>query len=334
MVNPFFPNLFWGLGIGLYLFLGGLAGGAYATGAVADVLSTRNESARSGYLSTARWGMVIAIAAIAVGGLILLFHLGEPLHVFMIWLFTNFESWMTIGVWIIFLFTLLAVVQALWLGFGRNDGFGLSIGPVDAIARLTRPSENVRRAITSVGALVAVTLIVYTALLLSAVSKVVPLWNPTLLPPLFLASGLSMGIAATVGVTAVRQGVVGTGVQKFSIADDVVILGEIVVLAALLWTMANGGPTAAATYEYITTEGSLILWGGVVAVGLVLPLVISAGLLVAERRYDVHGNERLQRLAMAGYTAKFSFVVVGGLMLRLVIIYGALNAPIIGVSPL
>jgi protein NrfD len=140
-----------------------------------------------------------------------------------------------------------------------------------------------------------------------------------------------MGIAATVGMTTVTRGVTDTGVTMFSVADDVIILVEMVVLYALLSTLVNGGPTAVETQTYLLTEGWLIFWGGVVAVGLLLPLALSGGLLAAEWRYDLHASERLQKLTTAGYAMKFSFVIVGGLMLRLVIILAALNIPLFGV---
>lgn len=330
MLNPLLPRVFWGMSIGLYLFLGGLAGGSYVAGAAADLLTKRHEDRRDAYLLAARWSMVIAVVSISIGGLLLLAHLGQPENVIKFWLFTNFQSWMTIGVWVIVVFTLLAALQALWLGFGRADGFWFDCWPLDRLAAMTRPPERIRRGVTGFGALVGVLLVVYTALLLSVTGEIVPLWDPTILPLLFLTSGLSMGIAATFGVTVLARGVVDTGVTAFSLADDVVILAEIGVLYALLATLANGGPTAVETHRYILTEGSIIVWGGVVAVGLVLPLLLSGLLLLLERRYDLHERDRIRRLATAGYAAKFGFVIFGGLMLRLVIVLGALSVPIIG----
>ncbi|QSG07394.1 NrfD/PsrC family molybdoenzyme membrane anchor subunit [Halapricum desulfuricans] len=337
-VSPLLPSQFWSLSIGVYLFLGGLAGGAYVTGAVADFLSVRDPSRREGYLATARWGMVLGVLALAIGGPILLFHLGEPQHVLLFWLFTNFDSWMTIGIWVIVLFMVLSILQALWLGFGADRGFSIPgdvlsgvTELIDTIADVTRPSEGVRRGLNAFGALVGVLLIVYTALLLSASSQVVPMWDATWLPPLFLASGLSMGIAAAVGATTLTKGVTDTGVTMFSVADDVIIVAEMVVIYLLLATLVNGGPTAVETQTYLLTEGNLIFWGGVVAAGLLLPLAISGGLLALEWRYDLHENPRLERLATAGYATKFGFVIFGGLMLRLTIIYAALNVPLFGV---
>jgi protein NrfD len=330
MVNPLLPSEFWGISIGVYLFLGGLAGGAYVSGAVADLLSKRHPDRQQSYFQTARWSMVIAVLSISVGGLLLLFHLGEPLNVIKFWLFTNLQSWMTIGIWVIVLFTVLAALQALWLGFGRENGFPVNIGPIDTLAMVTRPSEGIRRAITAVGIVVGVLLAVYTALLLSATGNVIPLWNETWLPLLFLTSSLSIGIAAVFGVTVVTQGFLDTGVQEFSLADDVVILAELGTLAMLMFTLQNGGPTAVETFQYIMNDGWILFWVGVVGVGMVLPLALSGVLLGIEGRCDLQKNTFMCRWATSICALKFGLVVVGGLMLRLMIILGALNVPIIG----
>lgn len=320
------PSEMWGVMIGLYLFLGGLSGGAYVTGFAADYLRTRNDSTADAYGMTARWGMVVAFAAIGVGGLILLFHLGAPQNVIYLWLFTNTASWMAIGVWMIVLFVLLALIQALWLGFGRDGGFGIDAGPIDRIADATRPETKTRLAINGIGALVALTLIVYTAFLLSAVTPTVPLWHPILLPLLFLTSGLSMGICATVAVTALRKGVHGTGVHEFSLADDVVILGELGVLAALLWYLSGQTGAAADSYELLTQTFALEFWGIVVVLGLLVPLVISGALLVLERRDGVTIDGGT---GTAVYTVKFGLVIIGGLFLRLSVLFASINVPLI-----
>jgi formate-dependent nitrite reductase membrane component NrfD len=330
MVNPLLPSEFWGIAIGVYLFLGGLAGGAYVAGAVADLLSTRQPDRKESYFKTARWSMVIAVAAISIGGILLLSHLGEPLNVLKFWLFTNSQSWMTIGIWVIILFTLLAAVQALWLGFGRENGFPVDLGPIDALARVTRPREDIRRAITAFGIVIGVLLAVYTALLISAAGQVVPLWNETWLPLLFLTSSLSIGIAAVFGTTVLTQGFLDTGVQEFSLADDVIILAELGVLGILMWTLKNGGPTAVETFQYIMNDGWLLFWGGVVGVGMVVPLLLSGILLGMEGRCDLHKNTFMCRRATNICALKFGLVVAGGLLLRLTIILGALNVPIIG----
>ena len=320
------PSELWAYMIGAYLFLGGLSGGAYVTGAVADYLSYRSEEKRDAYRMTARWGMLLGFAGLAVGGILLLIHLGIPEHTLYLWLFTNFASWMTIGVWVIVLFVVLALIQVLWLGFGRDRGFSLSIAPLDTIADRTRPASGTRLAIQAVGIVVAIVLIVYTALLLSAVNPVVPMWHPVLLPLLFLASGLSMGICAVAAITAIGKGVEGTGVHEFSLADDVVILGEIAVLAAFLWYLSGQTGAAAMSYERLTQTFALEFWGFVVVIGLLLPLVISAAILLLERR---DGFELGGPMGTAAYTAKFGFVIIGGLFLRMAVLFASVNVPLI-----
>ena len=115
------PAVHWGFQIAVYLFLGGLAGGSYITGYVADVLSTRTaiEEEYVARRETARWGMYVAVASIGVGGIALLTHLGVPLRALYFPLtFTNYGSWMVIGTWAIIIFTLWTFGQAFWYTFG------------------------------------------------------------------------------------------------------------------------------------------------------------------------------------------------------------------------
>ena len=323
------PAYLWGTAIGMYLWLGGISGGSFVTGAVADLLSVRteNEKRQRVYWITARIGMAMSFFSIAVGGLILLFHLGEPANVIYLWLFKNPASWMSIGVWVIIVMVLIALLQLLWLGFGKEGSYNLSLRRIDYLADFTRPRPYERLAISGVGAIMALVLVVYTALLLSEAHSVVPFWDPVLLPLLFLASGLSMGIAATVSITAIREGVEGTGVHEFSLADDVIILAELGVLAVFLFTLSGSTGAAAVSYERLTETYALEFWGGVVVVGLLLPLVLSALLIVIERFTSIHLSHRTKT---ATYLVKFGFVIIGGWVLRLAVLYSAWNIPIIG----
>lgn len=323
------PAELWGTAIGFYLFLGGVSGGSFVTGAAADFLSVRSEKRKEMYQMTARIGMAMSFISIAIGGLILLTHLGEPRNVFEIWLFQNWASWMAIGVWVIVAMVIIAMLQLLWLGFGDWGGFDIKLRRIDWIADLTRPRQYERLALSGVGAVLAVVLVIYTALLLSAVNPVVPAWHPVLLPLLFLASGLSMGIAATVGITALRAGVKDTGVHEFSLADDVIIIAEIVILAAFLMTLSGGGGAAAVTYERLTQTFALEFWGGVVLIGLVLPLVISAVLIAIDKFSNISLSTRVEKTA---YVTKFGFVLIGGWFLRMAVLFSAFNVPLIGLA--
>ena len=346
--------------IAAYLFFSGLAGGAYLTSFGADLFGwcAGDEATEQSMRSITQWGVILSLGAIAAGMFFLLFfHLGAPLRAMLFpVLFVNFDSWLVIGTWIIVLFSIVAVLQALWLlwdshrqtmaggvreGLTGTSAFPRRVTvwietrsrvPIDTwlvrLAARTNPGQMGRLTVSGVGSALALGMVAYTGLKLGYVSATVPLWDGTLLPFLFLASALSIGLAATMGATALFEGIHGTKVTTFSIADDVIILGEVLVLVLLLATLSAGGPGAVAAFELLTVEYGLLFWGGVVTIGLALPLVLSVALIAVERRVDIHASERLTRLIRGAYTMKFGFVVLGGVALRYLIIAAAYNAPL------
>lgn len=347
MVDPVWyetPAELWGVPIAVYLFLGGLSGGAYITSVVADYLSSDGGKLEESYATTARWGAAISFAGMAVGGPLLLSHLGRPVAAAKLWNFTNADSWMSLGVWIIFAFTAFAALQILWLWFGnshRREGVAVLLRAVDRVADASRPPEKVLYGIYVAGVAAAVTVMAYTAFLLSAASPFIPAWHPILLPLLFITSGISIGVGATVAITAYKQGVVETCVRRFSIADDAVIAAEIVVMAVLIYVLATGTGAARVSYENIMGEYGFVFWGGFVAIGLVIPVVLSVALFAYEKYRsaaiwrehsggDTVVGSNLQKRLRWGYITKFSLVVFGGLALRYVVLFVAVGEPTIG----
>lgn len=290
----------WGLLVGVYLFLEALAGGAFATGFFADLLGGRDPS----YRKTALWGMVTAFLAIVIGAPILLSHLGAPTRALLFpVLFTNFSSWMTVGVWVIVLFALVALAQLVWMYLDRS---AFRAG---------------RWALGIIGLILGVVLMVYTAELLST-SGTIPLWHPTLLPLLFLASGFSTGIAAAL-IPAMYLGGTRDGLQAFSLVIDAFIVIELVGVVLLLQFLETADTAAAATLGELNTELAVYFWGLFVAVGLVAPLALSLLLVLRGRQ----GQKAGSRLRYA-YTAQFGLVLLGGFVLRMVVLYAAVKQPL------
>lgn len=329
------PAVYWDWAVGLYLFFGALAGGAYVTGAVADYLRYRNPSApqsrstvrtlltADGHATIARAGLgVSALASIAVGVVLLGVHLGQPRAALPVWRFTNTDSWMAIGVWIITAFVAVLLVQTASVGY-RDLGVRIG-GPIDRAADRILPTPRTRLALHTIGVVLAVALLTYTALLLGAVQPVVPMWHSTLLPVLFIVSGLSIGIGGTLlGVLSRKDA--GPSVYTFSLADDVLLVIELAVIGALLVSLANGGAVARQSYEILTETFVLEFWVLVVVGGVLLPLVLSVVLLLGHRT----GLKLPTARTRAVYTAKFGLVVTGGLFLRLSLLYAAVNVPIV-----
>ncbi|MEF8937221.1 MAG: hypothetical protein V5A32_04630 [Halovenus sp.] len=87
-----------------------MSGGSYLTSVASSVLfRPRVEGPEEIFAceETSRWGAVIGVIAIAVGGVALLSHLGAPVRALTFpVLFSNFGSWLVIGTWFIVLFAL------------------------------------------------------------------------------------------------------------------------------------------------------------------------------------------------------------------------------------
>lgn len=330
----------WDIFVAIYLFLGGISGGAFLVASIAEWLGERSDSEGYGYIT--RWGWTLSFATIVVGSWTLLAHLSGPfLRAFMFTVrFTNWSSWMAIGTWVVVVFSLLVMVRMFWATFGAeatDDASGLprnlinrlgnnffvdlGVDLLDWVADRTRPTGLAHTVTSVVGVGLAIMLVIYTALLLSAVGWNVPLWNETLLPPLFVASGFSAGIAMVIAVAYQLHDLDSHLVHRFGKLDDAVIVVEIGVLAALLYTLSTGGVTAAATLNNLTSGLGLLLLVGVVAAGLLAPLAISAAQqLVGES--SLLATKRVT-------TMKFGLVIAGSFLLRFLLVFTAIQQPIV-----
>jgi len=105
-----------------------------------------------------------------------------------------------------------------------------------------------------------------------AVAKGIPFWNSPLLPPLFIAYALRGGLAVLLLI-----GALGGKFAAFH-SVEVVKLWTVVSSAALIvfyvWVMSDAGLTARqSAREIINGRVSLVFYVGVVAGGIVVPLV-------------------------------------------------------------
>ena len=330
----------WDIFVAIYLFLGGISGGAFIVATLAEWLGERNDSEGYGYIT--RWGWTLSFATIVVGSWTLLAHLSGPfLRAFMFPVrFTNWSSWMAIGTWVVVVFSLLVMARMFWATFGAeatDDASGLprnlvnrlgnnffvdlGVDLLDWVADRTRPTGLAHKLTSVVGVGLAIMLVIYTALLLSAVGWNVPLWNETLLPPLFVASGFSAGIAMVIAVSYQLHDLDSHLVHRFGKLDDAVIVVEIGVLAALLYTLSVGGLTASETLASLTSGVGLLLLVGVVAGGLLAPLAISA----AQQLVDDASVLATKRVT----TMKFGLVIAGSFLLRFMLVFTAIQQPIV-----
>lgn len=259
----------WGWQPALYLFLGGMGGGCFLTAAI---LYLKDAAHNRRTVCASMWAATISLA---VGLLLLLAELITPVRGLMMWQsFSHFTSWMTFGAWGAF----AAIVV-----------FGLSA--IFSTEKVKVPA-SVRRALAIIGIVLGAFVAVYTGMLLMAPASV-PFWNTPLLPLLFTVSAFDTGVALVevMAAAAARKDPLAADAKRFLERCVVVlVLVEMVVLAAFLGTALAGGSGAAAetasASAAMLVEGPLAGWFWVllVAAGLALPLAVAiAGLAKSGR---------------------------------------------------
>jgi formate-dependent nitrite reductase membrane component NrfD len=291
----------WGWKIALYLFLGGVGGGAYATAAVAEYLARRYEN--KGYEAIARAGGYLGLSVLIVGSVVLLLDLGDPIRGILVPIsYINPSSWMAVGAWLL-LFLII-----------------LGLGYVYAWRKGTPGDTRYRLAL--VNGLLGIGVAAYTGFLLKG-APFVPLWHTNLLPLLFTVSAMSTGLAgacllALVPSFAQRTPELEEGTSLFSRLDGVLIVAELLVIAVFVKMVAGTSATGLQSVSLITRgQYAPAFWGGVIALGLVLPLLLA---------WLSHLRESLKSRILP---LEFTFVLFGGAVLRYVILYGAIKQPIV-----
>lgn len=315
-------DITWGIGshelaweglIAVYLFLAGIAGGAFLTASLTDLLSkTQNPK-------VIRSGAYIAPVAIIIGLLLLVVDLGRPTTFWKLLINVNFGSVMSIGVFIVSAFSALSVVYAflVWSSAAAEKKVLMTsaktqVASTSSYAKTATPSvltkatsigqslQVLRKPIAIVGVLVSIGTASYTGFLLSAV-RTNEFWSTPFLgmesipflPILFLVSASSTGLAATL-IGAYKA----TNLTVYKKVDIVLVAIEIVLLSILY---------ASVRPIYFTGSMTLLFWLGVAVVGLLVPLILSIYSLIK------HNNKLVVPIS--------AMVVIGGLCLRYFIVF-------------
>ena len=237
--------------IATYLFLAGLGAGAFAFAALVGFIKPDAVKLRT-------IGYVIAPIAVGVGTVLLMVDakagLMNPLRFF--GLLGNFSSIMAWGVVILIAFMAVSVIAL--------------------VVMLVKKSTP--KALDVVGLVCAVAVAVYTGMLLGDAPGF-PLWNPVVLPLLFLVSAASTGFAAVLLVAHLMK---AEGLESLGFLRKtglVLPVAEAVLIAALLGVVAGtGGSAALAAAASVASLAfgayAVPFWLGLVLIGLALPFCL------------------------------------------------------------
>ncbi len=294
----------WGPLIAWYLFLAGMGAGAYLVAYTATWLGPK-------YNPLVKPGVLLAAPLVAVGSLLLLLDLGNPLRAYLGFLRPQ-SSMISVGILIITVFIILSGLHLLALFF-----------------KPVKLSAGVLQWLSGIAAVFALATAIYTGLLLGVV-KAVPFWNTPMLPMLFLVSALSTGAGAILLVLGVqrlvRPGAQGAGEDLTASAHllsriDIPLIGvELLVLFFLLFLMGGGPSVGADSARYLVVGGFAgAFWVGLVLVGLVVPVVLEA--------WSLRRGPGLTVGMLAGVC-----LLVGGILLRYAVLSAgqSVSASIIG----
>lgn len=334
----------WGLSIPVYLYLAALAGGAYLTGASASLLRSRDVDPDPVYGEIARWGFIVAVGAAAGAGVAVLSHLAA-IHraiLFPVYL-TNFGSWITIGTWILVLLATFAVLSLLLVQFGKRaaaDGgasqfprwiaakLGVT-GPLDGFVDRVRSSTAVFVSIHLLGSVFGLATF-YTGFEL-AVVETVPLWNqPTVLPVLFLTSGVAAGMGLTLALTMSVERALPRVFGGYSLVVAL-LSGISLVLLWYGWTAVESSHAPAAEASAAHLAGGLSTGTWLVVLGFLVPLV--TGLVFGTAAAMDRLSRSIERAGGPVLIASFVLLAVGALSLRILLLLAAEKNPMVVVFP-
>lgn len=283
-----------------YLFLGGAGAGALVVLSFLELASSVVQARSDSHLSWAGefpqkfyricWPLCLGILLFAI--LSLSFDLGRLDRLFHLVTAPSFSA-LTVGAYSL-------------VGAALCTLFFFVVRVFDSLD----PSVYLVRVIAVIGIFVGCTTALYTGILLASLASVL-FWQTPLLPLLFFLSSLSTGIACLfLGISFVEaRSPFARTVVYLARIDAVLIVLEVVCLAAYLLLASANTDTATTVSAFFGGELTLLFWGGLVGCGLILPFTLEW--FVSARNY------RMQVLWIA------LFVLIGGLVLRICIVEAA-----------
>ncbi|HKK74193.1 MAG TPA: NrfD/PsrC family molybdoenzyme membrane anchor subunit [Saprospiraceae bacterium] len=282
----------WHWPIALYLFLGGLAAGILFFAALYTIRGQEKN------LPTAvKWATFIVPFALVIGLVALFVDLKHQLYFWRLYTTIRIESPMSWGAWTLLAVTPLSMVWAasyvreLWPNFDWRFAF---------LRKFEAWVQRNRLPLAWIMIVLAVILGIYTGILLSAFNAR-PLWNTSILGPLFLVSGLSTG-AATIMWMSKNE----AEQALFRRIDLLLIVIELFFIIHLFMGFLAGSQVKIeAANLFLGGEFTAPFWVFVVIIGLIFPAI-------------------LEILEMRGRKVPVSIpaicILIGGLVFRIIMV--------------
>ncbi|MCQ9207007.1 MAG: polysulfide reductase NrfD [Omnitrophica bacterium] len=232
------------------LFLGGLGVGAFIYAICVMFYKKRDD------LVSVKVGSVIGPVAMALGLLFMIFEMGQPLRMWKTLVRFNFTSTLSWG----------GILQ---------EGFIL-FSAIFAFLLLTNRNKNMRRSLGIFAGIFAIFVAFYHGFLLSFVTAR-PLWNAGAVSIGLIVSSVNTGIAAVLLLTSFsKRG--REEILDFNLTLRTVLPITLITQMAtgFIWivTLITGKSDFTNAYHLMNQHFGVLLWGGAILIGLILPFAI------------------------------------------------------------
>jgi protein NrfD len=251
----------WGWEIPLYLFLGGLAAGVLFFAAFYYLQGKENE-----YPAAVKLAPLFTPVLLVLGLLALFIDLNHKPFFWRLYTTIKLQSPMSWGAW-----TLMVVtpISFIWSATYLRELFPKWDWKYSWLYRLEAFFTERRRPMAWILVVFSVILGIYTGILLSAFNAR-PLWNTSILGPLFLASGLSAGAAMIMMLSKSE-----VERRMFSRIDIILIAIELfLIIHMFMGFLASTQVQIESARLFLGGPYTLPFWVLVVFMGMLLPAVL------------------------------------------------------------
>lgn len=294
-MNPMVdPTLhIWHWQIPLYLFVGGVAAGILFFASLYYILGREKR-----YPAAIKYAPLLTPALLIIGLGALFIDLNHKLWFWQLYMTIRIESPMSWGAWALMVITPLSVI---WIATWMKEIVPGWSWKYQFLEELEKFFIKYRLAMAWIMLIYSVILGVYTGILLSAFNAR-PLWNTSILGPLFFTSSLSTG-AAVIMLMAKSH----LERNIFSRIDLMLIGIELFLIVHMfMGFLASSQVQIDAARMFLGGPYTEVFWIFVVIIGLVVPAA-------------------LEGMELLGYKIPVvivsSLILIGGLFLRFIIVY-------------
>jgi formate-dependent nitrite reductase membrane component NrfD len=251
----------WEWEIPVYLFLGGLAAGILFFAGLYTILGKEKE------YRTAVEKTPLIVPFLLITGLGALFlDLNNKLFFWRLYTTIRLQSPMSWGAWVLMIITPVSVI---WAAIMVRKTFPRWNWPYEWLNRLENFFTGHKKVLAWIMVIFSIILGIYTGILFSAFNAR-PLWNTSILGPLFLASGLSTG--AAMNIIAAK-----THFEKHAFARiDIMLIGIelFLIVHVFMGFLASTQVQIDAAGLFLGGEYTAGFWILVVFMGMVFPAIL------------------------------------------------------------